>query len=73
MTFEEKLHKLEEILSKLESDKLGLEESVKLYEEGKKLSTELHNELKESSKKLSYIIEDGEVKPFLDEESAKEI
>ena len=37
MTFEEKLHKLEEILSKLESDKLGLEESVKLYEEGKKL------------------------------------
>ena len=73
MTFEEKLHKLEEILSKLESDKLGLEESVKLYEEGKKLSLELHKELNDSCKKLSYIIKDGEVIPYLDEESAKEI
>ena len=73
MTFEDKLKRLEEILSKLENDKLGLEESVLLFEEGKKLFSELQVELDKSIEKLAYIVEDGEVKPFLDEESEKEI
>ena len=63
----------EYVLSKLENERLGLEESVKLYEEGKKLTKELQEELDKSMKKLAYIVEDGEVVPFLDEESEKEI
>ena len=73
MTFEEKMNRLEKIISKLENEKLGLEESVQLYEEGKKLTKELQEELDKSMKKLAYIVEDGEVVPFLDEESEKEI
>lgn len=73
MTFEEKMTRLEVIVSKLENERLGLEESVKLYEEGKKLTKELQEELDQSMKKLAYIVEDGEVVPFLDEESEKEI
>ena len=34
MTFEENIEKLEQILSRLEDDKLPLDTSVKLYEEG---------------------------------------
>ena len=73
MTFEEKMTRLEVIVSKLENERLGLEESDKLYEEGKKLTKELQEELDKSMKKLAYIVEDGEVVPFLDEESEKEI
>jgi len=35
--FESNLKKLEIIVDKLESDEIGLEESVKLYEEGMKI------------------------------------
>ena len=73
MSFEEKIKRLEEIVNILESNKLGLDESVKLYEEGRKISKELQEELEKSMKKLAYIVEDGEVKPFLDEESEREI
>ena len=73
MTFEEKMTRLEMIVSKLENEKLGLEETVKLYEDGKKLTKELQEELDSSMKKLAYIVEDGEVVPFLDEETEKEI
>lgn len=37
-SFEEALRELESIVSKLESDDITLEDSVKLYEEGIKLS-----------------------------------
>ena len=37
-SFEEALKELESIVSKLEDDSITLEESVKLYEEGIKLS-----------------------------------
>ena len=35
--FEKNLHKLEEIVEKLENGEVDLEESVKLYEEGMRL------------------------------------
>lgn len=37
-SFEEALRELESIVSKLESDEITLEDSVKLYEEGIRLS-----------------------------------
>ena len=56
MTFEEKLEKLEEIVNKLENEKLNL------YQEAKKLSDELNKELNESINKMSYIVENGQIK-----------
>ena len=62
MTFEEKLEKLEEIVNKLENEKLNLESSIALYQEAKILSDELNKELNESIKKMSYIVENGQIK-----------
>lgn len=62
MTFEEKLEKLEEIVNKLENEKLNLESSIALYQEAKRLSDELNKELNESINKMSYIVENGQIK-----------
>lgn len=71
MTFEEKLKLLEDIVSKMENDQLGLKETVELYQKANELSKQLNEELNESLKKLSYIVENGEVKPLGDIESEK--
>lgn len=69
MTFEEKLEKLEEIVNKLENEKLNLESSIALYQEAKKLSDELNKELNESINKMSYIVENGKVRSIEEIES----
>ncbi len=51
-TFEEKLNRLNEIVTKIEGDPLPLEETVALYQEGKKLIAELQNALSEAEKKI---------------------
>ncbi len=51
-TFEEKLNRLNEIVTKIEGDPLPLEETVTLYQEGKKLIAELQNALSEAEKKI---------------------
>ena len=45
LNFEAKLKRLEEITDKMENEVLSLDDSLKLYEEGKKLITELREEL----------------------------
>ena len=50
--FETKLNRLNEIVAKMENEVLPLESSIALFEEGKKLITELESELKEAEKKL---------------------
>lgn len=57
MTFEEKLARLSEIVEKLEGKAMGLEESLKLYQEGKALSTELAKELEEAKLKIEELSE----------------
>ena len=69
MTFEEKLEKLEEIVNKLENEKLNLDSSIALYQEAKKLSDELNKELNESINKMSYIVENGQVRSIEEIES----
>ena len=44
-TFEELLKELEEIVKRLESGELSLEDSVTIYQEGMKISLELKNRL----------------------------
>ena len=50
--FEKSLKRLEEIVAKVEGETLPLEESIKLYEEGKKLITTLEKALKEAEAKI---------------------
>ena len=60
MTFEEKLGRLSEIVERLEGKAMGLEESLKLYQEGKALSTELAKELEEAKLKIEELSESKE-------------
>ena len=66
-TFEEKMQELEGIVAALEEENLGLEASVKLYEQAKALSKELNEELDASVKKISAMVENGQVEPYFEE------
>lgn len=59
-TFEELITKLEELTNKLEGEKLSLDESVKLFEEGIKISKECNEKLENAEKRISILINDGE-------------
>ncbi|OGF48826.1 MAG: exodeoxyribonuclease VII small subunit [Candidatus Firestonebacteria bacterium GWA2_43_8] len=71
--FEQALEKLEEIVDKLESGDIGLDESIKQYEEGMKLLKFCTAKLDEVEKKIEILVKDkgGKVtgsKPFKNEE-----
>lgn len=62
MEFEKKIKRLEEIVQKMEKGELPLEESLKLFEEGVKLSRDCHKELTQAEaqvKKLVSVDSDG--------------
>ena len=52
VNFEQKLDRLNEIVTKIENETLPLETSISLYQEGLKLIKELENELKDAEKKI---------------------
>lgn len=52
-TFEKKLKRLEEISSLLESENLGLDKAIKLYQEGIELSGVCLNTLKNAELKIT--------------------
>lgn len=53
--FESMMTELEEIVNKLDNDKVSLEESIKLYEEGIKLSKACQTQLTEAEKKINQV------------------
>ena len=60
--FESNLKKLEVIVDKLESGDIGLEESVKLYEEGMKIKKICDKKLKDIEMQIKKIkVEDNKV------------
>ena len=63
VSFEESCLRLEEIIAKLEDEKLSLDESVKLYEEGMKLVTKCNKELMDAERKIKILTrgEDGQI------------
>lgn len=65
-TFEENLSRLEEISTLLESEELGLDESISLFEEGIKLSKSCMTTLKKAELKIT------ELKSELSEVTSKE-
>ena len=70
--FEDAMKELEDIVKRLESGDLSLEESLKIFEEGIALSRYCFRTLEEAEKKVSILIKDGqEIKrePFESEKS----
>lgn len=75
MIFEESYARLEEILEKMNSGKVSLDESLKLYEEADKLIAACNKRLNEAEKKIEMllktrsgdlVLDDGE-EPILEE------
>ncbi len=64
-TFEESLKQLETIVSRLERGDLPLEESIKLFEEGMKLSTDCKDQLENAEGKVQILMRqrDGSLDP----------
>jgi len=56
--FEDALNKLEKIVSKLEEGDIPLEESLKLFEEGIRLSQFCNQKLDEAEKKVEILLKD---------------
>ena len=71
-SFEENLKELEDIATKLESGDLGLDDAIKEFEKGIKLSKECSNKLDEAEKKINILVqgEDGKLEEenFVSEE-----
>lgn len=73
MDFEKNLVRLEEIVSKMEKGDLSLDDSLKLFEEGVKLSRECGSQLAEAESKVKVLMSvDSEgnatTKDFISEE-----
>ncbi|NCB28862.1 MAG: exodeoxyribonuclease VII small subunit [Clostridia bacterium] len=68
VTFEESMAELEAIVRELESGDIPLERSMKLFEEGTKLSAALSRQLDTAEQKVTLLLQkqDGEVaeQPF---------
>lgn len=57
--FEELMKKLEDITNKLEKEQLSLDESVKLFEEGMKISKQCNTKLEEAEQKITILINEN--------------
>lgn len=62
-SFEEQINELEKIVSELEKGDLSLDDSVKKFEEGIKISKECNEILEKAERKINILInQDGEMK-----------
>lgn len=64
LTFEKAMKRLEEIVNALENNTVSLDDSLKLFEEGIKLTKYCENELKNIENKASKILLDSQEQPF---------
>lgn len=63
ISFEENIEKLEKIVTDLEKGNLNLDDSVKKFEEGMKISKDCNKILEEAEKKITILLEEnGEIK-----------
>lgn len=60
ISFEENMEKLEKIVTELEKGNLNLDDSVKKFEEGIKLSKECNKILEQAEKKITILLEKNE-------------
>ncbi|MEP6704269.1 MAG: exodeoxyribonuclease VII small subunit [Acidobacteriota bacterium] len=66
-TFESSLAELENIVERLENGDLPLEESLKLFENGVKLSRECRERLSDAERRIEVLMKDGDGKLSLSE------
>jgi exodeoxyribonuclease VII small subunit len=65
--FEDTLRKLEELLRKMEGGEMGLEDSLKAFEEGIRLSRLCTERLDEAERRVEILLKEDEavaIKPF---------
>lgn len=58
LNFEENMDKLEKIVQELEKGDLNLDDSIKKFEEGMKISKECNKYLEDAEKRITVLIED---------------
>ena len=68
--FEVSLTKLEKIVERLETEELGLEESLRLFEEGIKVSKKCEESLKSAELKVKKLLEDGKTLVNFDQDQS---
>ncbi len=56
-TFEKNLAQLTEVIQKMEQQDVGLEESLKLYEQGVQLTRKCQKTIDEAEKKIAQLME----------------
>ena len=61
-SFEDSLNKLEKIVEQMESGELKLEDSLKLFEDGMKLTKECNTRLTEIEKKVKQLLKTAKSK-----------
>lgn len=64
-TFDASLRELEKIVEKLEEGDLSLEESLKLFENGVKLSRQCREKLDRAERRIEILLKDGDGKSTL--------
>ena len=65
-SFEQALQQLEQIVQKLEKGELPLEDSLKLYEDGIRLSRLCHGKLEEVEGRIEVLLKDARGEPVTD-------
>lgn len=70
MTYEKALKKLEEIVEKMENEEFSLDESLRHFEEGMKITRHCRKLLTEAEYKVEKILQNGELEEFKEAEEA---
>lgn len=72
LSFEEKLNKLEEIVSELEQGNIDLDDAINKYTEAMKLAKECSKKLDDATKAVNKILNDGKLEEFKELEKEEE-
>ena len=68
-SFEQAMGRLEEIVGLLERGECGLDQSLKLFEEGAKLAGQCEELLDKAEQKVNILLADDQEKPFEGEDA----
>jgi exodeoxyribonuclease VII small subunit len=68
-SFEDAMGRLEEIVGLLERGECGLDQSLKLFEEGAKLAGQCEELLNKAEQKVNILLADDQEKPFEGEDA----
>lgn len=67
LNFEENMEKLEEIVEKLESGDIPLDDAIKAYTEAMEISKKCNEKLENATSSINKILKDGKLEEFKEE------